>query len=77
MKLIKLDATDSTNSFLKGLTQKQNLESYTVVSAKMQTNGKGQMGSRIARPRDFGQAGCKNQCIPGKFILDLGSIRKL
>lgn len=45
MKLIKLDATDSTNSFLKGLTQKQNLESYTVVSAKMQTNGKGQMGS--------------------------------
>jgi BirA family biotin operon repressor/biotin-[acetyl-CoA-carboxylase] ligase len=45
MKLIKLDATDSTNSFLKGLTQKQNLDSYTVVSAKMQTNGKGQMGS--------------------------------
>jgi BirA family biotin operon repressor/biotin-[acetyl-CoA-carboxylase] ligase len=45
MKLIKLDATDSTNSFLKGLTQKQNLESYTVVSAKLQTNGKGQMGS--------------------------------
>ena len=45
MKLIKLDAIDSTNDFLKGLSQKENLESYTVVTAKSQTKGKGQMGS--------------------------------
>ena len=45
MKLIKLDAIDSTNDFLKGLSQKENLENYTVVTAKSQTKGKGQMGS--------------------------------
>jgi BirA family biotin operon repressor/biotin-[acetyl-CoA-carboxylase] ligase len=45
MKLIKLDAIDSTNDFLKGLSQKENLENYTVVTAKYQTKGKGQMGS--------------------------------
>lgn len=46
MKLIKLDAIDSTNDFLKGLSQKENLESYTVVTANSQTKGKGQMGSK-------------------------------
>ncbi|WP_395046499.1 biotin--[acetyl-CoA-carboxylase] ligase [Flavobacterium sp.] len=45
MKLIKLDAIDSTNDFLKGLSQKEKLENYTVVTAKSQTKGKGQMGS--------------------------------
>ena len=48
MKLIKLDAIDSTNDFLKGLSQKENLENYTVVTAKYQTKGKGQMGSNWA-----------------------------
>lgn len=46
MKLIKLDAIDSTNDFLKGLSSKQVLENFTVVTAKSQTNGKGQMGSK-------------------------------
>lgn len=45
MKLIKLDAIDSTNEFLKGLSKKQELESFTVVSAERQTKGKGQMGA--------------------------------
>lgn len=45
MKLIKLDAIDSTNEFLKGLSNKQNLENFTVVSAETQTKGKGQMGA--------------------------------
>ena len=45
MKLIKLDAIDSTNEFLKGLANKQGLESFTVVSAEKQTKGKGQMGA--------------------------------
>jgi BirA family biotin operon repressor/biotin-[acetyl-CoA-carboxylase] ligase len=45
MKLIKLDAIDSTNEFLKGLSNKQELENFTVVTAENQTKGKGQMGS--------------------------------
>ncbi len=45
MKLIKLDATDSTNEFLKGLSSNQLLENFTVVTAETQTKGKGQMGS--------------------------------
>jgi BirA family biotin operon repressor/biotin-[acetyl-CoA-carboxylase] ligase len=45
MKLIKLDAIDSTNEFLKGLSNKQELENFTVVTAENQTKGKGQMGA--------------------------------
>lgn len=45
MKLIKLDAIDSTNDFLKGLSTSQELENYTVVTAENQTKGRGQMGA--------------------------------
>lgn len=45
MKLIKLDAIDSTNEFLKGLSGSQTVENFTVVSAETQTKGKGQMGA--------------------------------
>ena len=45
MKVIKLDAIDSTNEFLKGLAYKQELENFTVVTAENQTKGKGQMGA--------------------------------
>lgn len=45
MKVIKLGAIDSTNDFLKGLSRKQQLENFTVVTAENQTKGKGQMGS--------------------------------
>lgn len=45
MKIIKLDAIDSTNDFLKGLIQNQSVENFTVVTAKKQTKGRGQMGS--------------------------------
>jgi BirA family biotin operon repressor/biotin-[acetyl-CoA-carboxylase] ligase len=45
MKLIKLDAIDSTNEFLKGLSNKQELDNFTVVMTEKQTKGKGQMGS--------------------------------
>ena len=45
MKLIKLDAIDSTNDFLKGLSTQSDIENFTVVSAENQTRGKGQMGS--------------------------------
>ena len=45
MKLIKLDAIDSTNEFLKGLSGNPATENFTVVTAESQTKGKGQMGS--------------------------------
>jgi BirA family biotin operon repressor/biotin-[acetyl-CoA-carboxylase] ligase len=46
MKLIKLDAIDSTNEFLKGLSNKQKIENFTVVTAENQLKGKGQMGAK-------------------------------
>ena len=46
MKLIKLDAIDSTNDFLKVLSSQDKLENFTVVTAENQTKGKGQMGSK-------------------------------
>lgn len=45
MKLIKLDAIDSTNDFLKGLSATEELENFTVVTAENQTKGRGQMGA--------------------------------
>ena len=45
MNIIKLDAIDSTNSYIKMLADKTAIESYTVVVAKYQTGGRGQMGS--------------------------------
>ena len=45
MKLIKLNAIDSTNDFLKDLSQNQVLENFTIVTARAQTKGRGQQGS--------------------------------
>jgi BirA family biotin operon repressor/biotin-[acetyl-CoA-carboxylase] ligase len=45
MKIIKLDAIDSTNSFLKELAHNTSLENYTIVTAKEQKKGRGQMGT--------------------------------
>ena len=45
MKIIKLNAIDSTNSFLKELAQTSTLENYTIVVAKEQKKGRGQQDS--------------------------------
>jgi len=45
MKIIKLDAIDSTNTFLKELCQHKSVEDFTVVIAKNQTKGRGQMNA--------------------------------
>lgn len=42
MPIIKLDATDSTNEFLKGLLKETDLEDYTTIWAEYQRKGKGQ-----------------------------------
>ena len=45
MRIIKLNAIDSTNSFLKEMISKETLKDYTVVVTEHQTNGRGQMGT--------------------------------
>lgn len=45
MNIIKLNAIDSTNSYIKKLANKTVLESYTVVLTKDQTLGRGQVGT--------------------------------
>ena len=71
MKIIKLDAIDSTNDFLKNLIRNQNVENYTVVVAKNQTAGKGQMGSKweaeIGKNLTF-------SILVKNFILDINDI---
>ena len=46
MKIIKLDATDSTNSFLKNLLLSAPQENLTVVVTQKQTKGRGQQDSQ-------------------------------
>jgi BirA family transcriptional regulator, biotin operon repressor / biotin---[acetyl-CoA-carboxylase] ligase len=46
MNIIKLNAIDSTNSYLKKLAQESVLHNFTVVVAKHQTFGRGQMGTK-------------------------------
>jgi BirA family biotin operon repressor/biotin-[acetyl-CoA-carboxylase] ligase len=43
--IIKLDAIDSTNDYLKQLAKEKDLENYTIVIAGEQTKGRGQMGA--------------------------------
>ena len=45
MNIIKLNAIDSTNDFLKNLSRDQELENFTIVTALNQTKGRGQMGA--------------------------------
>ncbi len=46
MHLVKLDATDSTNQYLKELILSKTVDDFTVVVAKNQRKGKGQMGAK-------------------------------
>jgi len=45
MQIIKLNATDSTNAYLKQLLTGNNLEDFAVVVAEEQLKGRGQMGT--------------------------------
>lgn len=44
-QLLKLDATDSTNQYLKDLLRSEKPSDYTVVIAERQLKGRGQMGT--------------------------------
>jgi len=43
MHIVKVDATESTNTFLKEMCQQNSLENFTIVITDEQTNGRGQM----------------------------------
>jgi len=45
MHIIKLNAIDSTNTYLKKISSKEEMDDYTVVITKHQTQGRGQMGT--------------------------------
>ena len=45
MKIIKLSAIDSTNSFLKEMATNSVVENFTVVVTENQIKGRGQQGS--------------------------------
>ena len=45
MHIIKLNAIDSTNTFLRQLSSDKKVENYTVVVAESQLKGRGQMGT--------------------------------
>lgn len=45
MHIIKLDATPSTNQYLKQIVLEREMEDYTMVTTNNQTNGRGQMGA--------------------------------
>tara|TARA_R110002012_G_scaffold277793_2_gene465303 strand:+ start:1639 stop:2367 length:729 start_codon:yes stop_codon:yes gene_type:complete len=46
MRIIKLNATHSTNDYLRELTLSESCEDFTCVVAKQQSKGKGQFGSK-------------------------------
>lgn len=46
MNLIKLNATESTNTYLKNYSSTNDVDNFTVVWAMDQTMGRGQMGNR-------------------------------
>ncbi|TMM56087.1 biotin--[acetyl-CoA-carboxylase] ligase [Maribacter algarum] len=46
MLIVKLDATDSTNRYLKELLLSEEAEDFTVVTAKEQLHGRGQRGAK-------------------------------
>ncbi len=45
MNIIKLDATDSTNSYLRKLSASETVDDYTAIITEKQTEGRGQMGT--------------------------------
>ena len=45
MNIIKLNAIESTNLYLKRLAVEKEVESYTVVTTNYQSAGRGQMGA--------------------------------
>lgn len=52
MNIIKLNAIDSTNTYLRELASKKTLDDYTVVVTKFQSKGRGQRGASWSSQKD-------------------------
>ncbi|MGO4920847.1 biotin--[acetyl-CoA-carboxylase] ligase [Maribacter spongiicola] len=46
MQIIKLDATESTNTYLKELIQQKEVVDFTIITTQNQTSGRGQMNAK-------------------------------
>ena len=46
MQIIKLDATESTNTYLKELSAKKEVQDFTIITTENQTSGRGQLNSK-------------------------------
>ena len=46
MQIIKLDATESTNTYLKELSAKKEVKDFTIITTENQTSGRGQLNSK-------------------------------
>ncbi|MEN8188022.1 MAG: biotin--[acetyl-CoA-carboxylase] ligase [Bacteroidota bacterium] len=46
MKIVKLDAINSTNSFLKEMVKEESTDNWTIVSTDFQTSGRGQLHTK-------------------------------
>ena len=57
MQVIKLDATESTNTYLKELSANKEVEDFTIITTENQTSGRGQLNSKWESER------CKNLAI--------------
>src|SRR5690554_2253288 len=74
MLIIKLNATASTNDYLRELSNVQPVENYTVVTTENQTQGKGQRGNKwISEPFKnlIFSILIKNKPINNAFVFDL------
>ena len=52
MRIIKVNAIDSTNTFLRKMCNKELVVDYTIITAKEQTKGRGQMGAVWSSEKD-------------------------
>lgn len=52
MRIIKVNAIDSTNSFLRKMCSEELVSDYTVIVTDEQTNGRGQMGTIWSSKKD-------------------------
>ncbi len=64
MYIIKLDAVDSTNAYLKQIAAKALPKDYTIVVTNSQTQGRGQMGTQWqAEKAKVLQLACLKSCL--------------
>ena len=78
IELILLDSVDSTNTYIKKLSQNKEMANFTSVFAEEQTSGRGRTGKSFCSPRGTGiymSTFLRTQELPKDISLDLLTIR--